>query len=186
MVPVPGRAPQPCEQLQLPSPFYPIHLPLRGGQPPLPAASALCQGCGTGAGLGVLGQSCLRLQCHPGEQCCSSNQQAGHPAWTLPVPWVKPASKPQQFWGQTRHPRSKQPPRSQHPLLWHKQGSQPWAPGWSRSSPAPAMPCLLVQTAAGAVSTSWTAASQSGASFLLPKRLLVPLSPPALHAVPCH
>lgn len=84
--------------------------------------------------------------------------------------------------------RSKQIPRPLHPAFLCQRGFQPWAmAAWSRASPDPAEPRSVMQTATGAVSTSWTAAWQSGAFLLLLllKRLPVPCGQlPGLPRVP--
>lgn len=169
MVPAPGSAPQSCEQLQLPGPtvsmprFYLMHLLPKGGHP---SPRCLCSGY-----WGLLSgswSSCphAHLPSFPmllRAQHCSSSR-APH---TDPAHSKRKASNPCNARGKQRTPAGCSLSRCRHP----KHSSPPWLPGWSHSSPTPTELCPLTQTTMGAATTSWTAASWSGA-FVLPLLLL--------------
>lgn len=131
--------------------FYLIHLPPKGGHP---SPCCLCSAC-----RGLLGGSgsscpCAQLPSSPmllREQHCSSSR-APH---TDPVRSMGKASNPCNARGKQRTPACCSSSRCQHP----EHSSPPWVPRWRHSSPAPAELCSLMQTAMGAATTSWTAAS---------------------------
>lgn len=152
--------------------FIPSTSLLHGAHPSHLAASApRVRGCHVGLWPGVLGQS---NQCHLGGELDGSSREGstarGHAGLGTSgephrdcargrrlSPWVPLASHAPTAAGGKRASRaarstgstaarchSKQTPWPLHPALLCQCGFQVWATGWSRASPDPAEPCLVM------------------------------------------